>query len=146
MGTLERIFHAVLFEVFAVLLSIGMLMVATDHEVGSLSGTMIIVATIAMCWNFLFNWIFDQFYTGEKENRSIKLRIYHVILFEIGLLVLTIPVIAYILEVGVWEAFVMDVGITIFITIYAFTFNLAYDKARAAILKKSNAPCRCSVR
>ncbi|WP_050649886.1 PACE efflux transporter, partial [Vibrio coralliirubri] len=104
------IFHAVLFEVFAVLLSIGMLMVATDHEVGSLSGTMIIVATIAMCWNFLFNWIFDQFYTGEKENRSIKLRILHVTLFEIGLLVLTIPVIAYILEVGVWEAFVMDVG------------------------------------
>ena len=145
MGTLERIFHAVLFEVLAVLLSISILMVATDHEVGSLSGTMIIVATIAMCWNFLFNWIFDQFYIGNKENRSIKLRIYHVTLFEIGLLVLTIPVIAYILEVGIGEAFIMDIGITIFITIYAFTFNLAYDKVRAAILKKSEKPCRCSM-
>lgn len=135
MGTLERIFHAVLFEVLAVLLSIGMLMIATDHEINSLSGTMVIVATIAMCWNFVFNWVFDKFHVGDKEDRSIGLRIYHVTLFEIGLLVFTIPVIAYILGVGIWEAFVMDVGITIFITIYAFTFNLAYDKVRAAILK-----------
>jgi len=144
MGTMERIFHAVLFEVLAVLLSIGVLMVATDHEVGSLSGTMIIVATIAMCWNFIFNWGFDQFYTEAKENRSIGLRIFHVTLFEIGLLIFTIPVIAYILEVGLWEAFVMDVGITIFITIYAFTFNLVYDKVRAVIVKKSQTRHRCS--
>lgn len=141
MGVLERIFHAVLFEVLAVLLSIGLLMVATDHDVGSLSGTMILVATIAMCWNFIFNWGFDQFFTGAKEKRSVKLRIFHVILFEIGLLVFTIPVIAYILDVGLWEAFVMDVGITIFITVYAFTFNLIYDKVRAVIVKKSQKPC-----
>ncbi|USD67433.1 PACE efflux transporter [Vibrio sp. SCSIO 43136] len=137
MGTLERVFHAVLFEVLAVLLSIALLMLATDHEVGSLSGTMIIVATIAMCWNFVFNWFFDQLYTGDKEKRSMKLRLLHVTLFEIGLLVFTIPVIAYILGVVLWEAFMMDVGITIFITIYAFTFNLVYDKVRAVIVKKS---------
>ncbi|OAN10964.1 hypothetical protein A3K86_18445 [Photobacterium jeanii] len=137
MGAIERIFHAVLFEVLAVSLSIVLMMVFTDHEVSAVSGTMIIIATIAMAWNFVFNWVFDKFFTEDKEKRSIKLRIFHVILFEIGLLVLTIPVMAYILQVSMIEAFIMDVGVTVFITIYAFIFNWVYDNVRASIIKKS---------
>ena len=66
MGAIERVFHAVLFEVLAVSLSIVLLMTFTDHQVGALSGTMIIIATIAMAWNFVFNWIFDKFFPGDK--------------------------------------------------------------------------------
>lgn len=68
MKTNERIFHAILFEVLAVSLSIIGLAIFTDHDVTALSGTMIVVATIAMIWNFIYNWIFDQFFTGEKHN------------------------------------------------------------------------------
>lgn len=137
MKTSERIFHAVLFETLAVSLSILGLAIFTDHEINSLSGTMIAVATIAMIWNFIFNWIFDQFFTGEKTERTLSFRIFHVILFEAGLLFTTVPVMAYLLNVGIWEAFILDIGVTIFITIYAFTFNLIYDNIRAMLLKGS---------
>lgn len=137
MKTSERIFHAVLFEALAVSLSILGLAIFTDHEINSLSGTMIAVATIAMIWNFIFNWIFDQFFTGEKTERTLSFRIFHVILFEAGLLFTTVPVMAYLLNVGIWEAFILDIGVTIFITIYAFTFNLIYDNIRAMLLKGS---------
>ncbi len=136
MKTTERIFHAVLFEVLAVSLSIIGLAIFTHHDVSSLSGTMIVVATIAMIWNFIYNWIFDQFFTGEKTQRTLSLRIFHVVLFELGLLFVTVPVMAYLLNVGIWEAFVMDIGVTIFITIYAFTFNWVYDNVRAALVKR----------
>ena len=140
MKTTERIFHAVLFEVLAVSLSILGLTIFTNHDVTTLSGTMIVVATIAMIWNFIYNWIFDHFFTGEKTQRTLSLRIFHVVLFELGLLFATVPVMAYLLNVGIWEAFVMDIGVTIFITIYAFTFNLVYDNVRSTFVRRALKP------
>ncbi|RJX68344.1 PACE efflux transporter [Vibrio sinensis] len=135
MGVIERVFHSVLFEVLAISLSIIGLATFTDHDIGALSETMIVIATIAMIWNYCFNYVFDKIVTGEKTQRSISLRIVHVILFEAGLLCVTVPVMAYILGVSIWQAFVMDLGVTIFITIYAFIFNLVYDHARVFFLK-----------
>ncbi|CDT53070.1 Putative membrane protein [Vibrio coralliirubri] len=137
MGTLERVFQAILFEVLAVIISIVGLALFTNHDTSALSGTMIMVATIAMIWNFVFNWVFDQFAKGDKTKRTFLFRVFHVTLFEIGLLVLTIPVIAHILGVGFMEAFWMDVGVSLFLTVYAFLFNLIYDNTRAKIIKKS---------
>ncbi|MDN3715761.1 PACE efflux transporter [Vibrio breoganii] len=134
MGTIERIFHSILFEVLAVSLSILGLMMLTDHETGTLSGTMIVIATIAMGWNYLFNLGFDQVMKGEKTDRTLKDRIIHVILFEAGLLILTIPVMAYLLGLSLLEAFIMDLGVTLFVTFYAFVFNYTYDHARAFIV------------
>lgn len=136
MKTIERIFHAVLFEVLAVSLSIMGLAIFTNHDVSTLSGTMILIATIAMIWNFIYNWIFDQFSTGEKVKRTLSLRIFHVVLFELGLLFATVPVMAYLLNVSLWEAFIMDIGVTIFITVYAFSFNWIYDNARVLLVRR----------
>ncbi|WP_080668952.1 MULTISPECIES: PACE efflux transporter [Pseudoalteromonas] len=141
MGATERVFQAVLFEILAVSLSILGLALFTDHAIEALSGTMVIVATIAMCWNFIFNWCFDKVATGAKEQRSVLFRIFHVLLFQGGLLVFTIPVMAIILKVGLWEALIMDIGVTFFITLYAFTFNLVYDHTRAYIFHSKNAAC-----
>lgn len=135
MGTIERICQAVLFEVLAVTLSIIGLVIFTNHDTSSLSETMIVIASIAMLWNYCFNRIFDHFATGNKEKRSFLFRLFHVILFEAGLLFITIPVMAYILDVSLWQAFIMDLGVTIFITIYAFMFNLIYDHSRVFILQ-----------
>ncbi|MCY9871507.1 PACE efflux transporter [Vibrio barjaei] len=134
MGIVERIFHSVLFEVLAVTFSVIGLALFTNHDVAALSGTMIVIATMAMCWNYLFNMMFDYFVQGEKILRSLKTRIVHVVLFEAGLLLVTIPAMAYLLNVSLLEAFVMDIGVTIFVTIYAFLFNLVYDHARVWVV------------
>lgn len=136
MGIGERIFHALLFELLAVSLSIIGLAIFTQHELASLSGTMIVIATIAMMWNYIFNLMFDYFVRGEKVERSLGIRVIHVTLFEAGLLIFTIPVMAYLLNVSLWQALVMDIGVTIFITIYAFVFNYSYDHCRAAIVNR----------
>lgn len=44
------------------------------------------------------NWFFDRIATGGKVKRSLSLRILHVILFELGLLFITIPVTTIILN------------------------------------------------
>jgi len=137
MGTLERVLQSILFELLAVSLSVAGLAIFTNHDVSSLSGTMIVIASIAMVWNYFFNYFFDKVVTGDKDKRSFSLRIVHVLLFEAGLLIVTIPVMAYILNVSLWDAFIMDLGVTIFITIYAFVFNFSYDKLRVIVVKNN---------
>jgi uncharacterized membrane protein len=136
MSTLERLFHTVLFELLGASLVIIGLILFTNHQPEALSGTVIVLMTIAMIWNFVFNAVFDRFYPGKREQRSLKMRIYFVLVFEAGLLLLTIPVMAYILNVSLLEAFLLDIGVTIFLTLYAFVFNYCYDHIRAFIIKR----------
>ena len=136
MSTLERLFHAVLFEFLAIIGSVIGLMMFTDYELVSLSGTMIAIATIAMGWNFVFNIIFDKFYDAPREQRTVKQRVLYIAWFESGLLLLTIPVMAFILNISLIEAFWLDISVTIFITIYAYVYNYAYDHIRARIVLK----------
>ena len=136
MSVLERVFHALLFEALAIFLSITGLIIFTDHQPSALSGTMIVVATIAMAWNFVFNAIFDRIVTGKRELRNLKIRVIHTLSFEAGLLFFTVPVIAWILAINLWEAFVLDIGVTIFITLYAMVFNFCYDHIRVHVINR----------
>lgn len=136
MSVIERLFHAVLFEVLAVSLSVLGLVLLTDHPVSSLSGTMIAVATLAMAWNMIFNAIFDRFFPGNREARGLAIRCLQVAAFEGGLLLITVPLMAWMLNVGLWQAFMMDIGVTVFISIYAFVYNYCYDHLRAAIIRR----------
>lgn len=135
MGKIERVFHSVVFEVLALVMSIAGLVIFTQHDISSLSETMIVIASLAMIWNYCFNYVFDHYVKGEKTKRSFLLRIAHVFLFEVGLLFFTIPVMAFILDLTLWDAFLMDLGVTVFITIYAFAFNFIYDHIRVLIIK-----------
>lgn len=136
MSVFERIFHAVLFEALAIAFSVLGLMVFTDHPVSSLSGTMIAVATVAMLWNMVFNAIFDRFFPGQRETRGIAVRVLQVTAFEGGLLLITVPLMAWLLSVSLLDAFMMDIGVTLFIAVYAFVYNFCYDHIRAAIIRK----------
>ena len=136
MSPLERIFHTVLFESLALISSTIGLIIFTDHTPESLSGTMIAVVTIAMIWNFVFNAVFDKCYPGKREARSLTMRVAFIIAFEAGLLLFTVPLMAYLLDVTLVDAFWLDIGVTMFITLYAFTFHYCYDNLRAMIMQR----------
>jgi len=136
MSPVERIFHTILFESLALISSTVGLIIFTDHAPQSLSGTMIAVVTIAMIWNFVFNAMFDKCYPGKREERCLKMRVAFIIAFEAGLLLFTVPLMAYLLDITIIEAFWLDISVTIFITLYAFTFHYCYDNLRAMIIQR----------
>ena len=47
--------------------------------------------------------------------------------FEIGLLFVLMPFIAWYLSISLMEAFLIDVSFALFYLIYAFVFNWVYD-------------------
>lgn len=134
----ERIFQAILFETIAVVLSlflVKLLMKQSQSSDAMITGMLIAISLIAMIWTFIFNWLFDRVFTGEKVQRSVKVRVLHVILFEGGLLIFTLPLIAFVLKINLWQAFLMDIALTLFILVYAFVFYWIYDHTRARLMK-----------
>ena len=117
MSFLERLFHATLFEATVVLLSVFALYFFTEESVSVLFCSMVLVSLTAMLWNMIF-------------------RALHTISFEVGLLIFTVPIIAYFLKVDWVTAFMMDFSLTVMITIYTFIFNWVYDHARLLFIKR----------
>lgn len=126
----DRVRHTVMFEIIGLALVIpggAMLFNLPATHMGVIG---VGSATVATLWNFVFNLGFDHAmlrFAGHTR-KSLALRVLHALLFEGGLLVLLLPPMAWYLGMGLWETFVMDLAIVVFYVVYAFLFNLAYDR------------------
>ncbi|ABR73882.1 hypothetical protein CBG46_02800 [Actinobacillus succinogenes] len=137
MTALERLFHAILFELLAIIISILAVKLVTDYSTVETGIVIVLISVIAVFWNILFNWGFDKLFPGAREKRRTLLRIFHTLAFEGGLLFFTLPLVAFVLKISWLDAFIMDIGLTLLIVVYTFFFNLIYDHLRAAILRQS---------
>lgn len=137
MSNRERVFHAVLFELLAIVLTIGLMAMLTEYSPVSLSELIVLISLIAMVWNFLFNKLFDHFFQGPRLSRGFRLRLFHTFCFEFGLLCFTLPLVVWVLHIGWWEALTLDIGMTLFIVLYTLVFNWCYDYLRERVLARA---------
>lgn len=129
-STSDRIRHAVSFELIGLIL-VTPLAAFVFHmplfDIGVVSAGS---AVIALLWNYIFNWGFDHAVrrlTGSTRKSQV-LRLLHVVLFEVGLLLALMPLIAWYLRIDLWQALIMDAAFAGFYMAYAYLFNLAYDR------------------
>ncbi|MEC6907681.1 PACE efflux transporter [Photobacterium piscicola] len=126
---LDRIRHAICFEVIGLILLVGVL--SQFGFDGSHVGVVgIAFSILATGWNYIYNIWFDRMlYRRYKTTaKTTIVRILHSIGFEAGLLFVTIPILSWALKVTLWEAFVLDIGMVLFYLIYAYVYNIAYDR------------------
>lgn len=126
----DRLRHALSFEILGVLLITPLAALVLDHGFFDLGVVTVGSATIAMLWNYAYNWLFDhamQRLSGGTQ-KGLGTRIAHAVLFELGLLTLLAPFIAWWLGVGLWQAILLDLGFAGFYVVYAFAFNWGYDR------------------
>ncbi len=127
--TRDRIRHALCFEIvgLALVTPLGALVFHMPlHDVGIVS---LVAATVAMGWNYVYNLGFDHAMrrlTGSVV-KTVPIRIGHAVLFELGLLTMLLPFMAWYLGIGLWQALVMDLAFAGFYMVYAFAFNWGYD-------------------
>lgn len=136
MSIKERIVHSVLFEMGAVLLSAFIALLFFQVTVGAAVAVGLVISALAMMWNFVFNLGFDKVFAAPRESRGFGVRLLHTLSFEGGLLVITIPVVAYLLKISLWQAFMLDIGMTVAIVIYTLIFNWIYDHARLRFIRR----------
>ncbi|QFU24276.1 PACE efflux transporter [Shewanella sp. YLB-09] len=139
MNTKERIFHSVLFEAIALIFVITAATIFTDAGAQSATGLAIGLSVIAMCWNYVYNLGFDRIFGYNRIERSFKMRISHGLGFECGMIVATLPLMMWVLQLDFWTVFIMDIGVVIFFLVYAIVYNWCYDIIRQRILVNKSA-------
>ncbi|GGY49119.1 membrane protein [Pseudoduganella albidiflava] len=126
----DRVRHALLFEAVALAIFIPGSAAVFGHPVEQMGFIGIASATLATLWNFVFNVGFDRAMRRLRGSvhKTLAIRVTHTLLFEAGLVVMLIPLIAWYLGIGLWQALLMDLAIVVFYLVYGFLFNLAYDR------------------
>jgi len=126
----DRIRHAILFELIGLVLIVGVLS-QFGFEMGHVGIMGVVFSVVATGWNYVYNILFDK-HMMKKTGNTVKTtlnRVVHSLGFEGGLLILTIPAMAWFLKISLLEAFILDIGLVVFYLFYAYVYNLAYDKA-----------------
>ncbi|OEF87894.1 PACE efflux transporter [Vibrio splendidus] len=132
----ERMLHMVLFELVALVLMAGLATYVTGNGAGEMAGLALAISLIAMAWNYVYNYGYDKIYGTDRSERTTKTRILHGLGFELGLMLVTFPLLMWVLQLDFWTVLVMDIGIVIFFVLYAIAFNWAYDSIRAQLVSK----------
>lgn len=132
----ERLFHAVLYEVCAMALLVPLGSWLLDAGLGHVGVLALLMSSIAMSWNMLFNALFERLERRAGWQRTPLVRSLHAISFEGGLVFLCVPVAAWWMEISYWQAFMLDVGILLFFLPYTYLFNWCYDHARTRLLAR----------
>ncbi|MBT6428306.1 MAG: PACE efflux transporter [Rhodospirillaceae bacterium] len=124
----DRIRHTVTFEVIALLLValVGSQLIGQSVEMmGALS---LMFSVLVMCWNMLYNWLFDMWDQKHRKaaKRGVAIRLAHAVLFEVGLLTAGVFLVAWWLDMTLLDALILDIGFAVFFVAYAFLYNWAY--------------------
>lgn len=86
------------------------------------------VSLTAVLWNMVFNSLFEAWEARQRRpRRTLGRRVLHALGFEVGLLLFTVPLIAYGLAIDWWQALLADFSLMLFFLVYAFVFQWGFD-------------------
>ncbi|UNK05458.2 MULTISPECIES: PACE efflux transporter [Psychrobacter] len=126
----DRIRHALGFEILGLMLFAPLGSWVFGYELHTMGVIAVAASIVATVWNYFYNILFDNAMVKLRGSvhKTLLIRILHALLFEGGLLLLFMPIIAWYLGITLWEAFIMDIAMALFYLVYAFFYNIAYDK------------------
>ena len=125
----DRLRHTLGFEVLGMMISVPLFSLLTGQPVDHLGPLAIGLSLLATGWNYLYNLLVDHWMVrqlGRLEKRFLE-RVQQALLFELGLLLVALPLTALWLGISLWQALWLDIGFSLFFVFYAFCYNLAYD-------------------
>ena len=127
--TRRKIVYAVSFETLGTLVATIALMLMSEASAGSSLVLSILTATIALSWSFVFNTGFEAWEARQPvRGRSLRRRTVHALMFEGGLVLICIPVMAWWIGVGYLEALVYEAGLIALFILYTYVFTWSFDR------------------
>ena len=128
-GIKRKVVYVTFYEGFAIVFaSVGL---ASLSGQGATTSTILAVmsSAIAVVWNLVFNTLFEAWEARQTvRTRSVRRRIAHAVLFEGGIAAILVPVFAWWLGIGLWEALLFDAALLVFFFVYTFCFNWLFDR------------------
>lgn len=123
----RRIVYVLSYEVIAILF-VTTALVALGFGGGSSGLIAVVSSVVAIIWNFIWNTMFEAWEKRQtSQKRTLGRRVVHSLGFEGGLIVFLVPILAWILQVSLVEAFFLELGLLVFFLIYTFVFAWVFD-------------------
>lgn len=127
-GIRRKVVHATLYEGVAILMLAVLMQPVTGKGLADTGPFAIACSVIAVLWNMAFNTLFEAWERRQVDRRRTpRRRALHAIGYEGGLVMMTLPVIAWSLDMGWWDAFLTDLGLVALFLVYTFCFNWVFD-------------------
>jgi len=133
----ERVAHAVGFEVMAILISAPVASWLLNKSMFDMGALALMLSTTAMIWNIIYNSLFDKLWPLSKVPRTLRVRIFHALGFEGGFILMGLPIAAAWLGIGLWPAFMLEIGFFLFFLPYTVVYNWVYDLLRQRLLSNT---------
>ena len=128
-GIQRKVVYVTLYEGIAILCASVGLAALSGAGAGTSTALATVCSVIAVVWNLAFNAMFEAWESRQPvRGRSVKRRIAHAIGFEGGLAAVLVPLFAWWLDIGLWEALVFDAALLLFFLVYTFAFNWGFDR------------------
>jgi len=125
----RKIVYAASFETLGTLVASVYLWLVSEASAGSSLALSVLTATIALSWSYVFNTGFEAWEARQPvKGRSLKRRTVHALMFEGGLVLICIPVMAWWLQVGYLEALVYEAGLIAVFILYTYAFTWGFDR------------------
>ncbi|MDQ9556768.1 PACE efflux transporter, partial [Serratia marcescens] len=86
-----------------------------------------VAKAIAMVWNMVYNTVFDRLWPVSRVVRNLKVRVLHAVGFEAGFILIGVPIAAWMLNISVLQAFMLEIGFFLFFLPYTMAYNWLYD-------------------
>jgi uncharacterized membrane protein len=135
----RRIVHALSYEIILLVIIAIALSFIFDMPM-EVTGTLgIVMAVTSVFWNMTFNHFFEKFEAKRQLKRTVGVRILHAIGFEGGLMLATIPMVAYAMQMSIGQAIFLDFSMTMCILVYTFIFQWCYDHIEMQLGVRVNA-------
>lgn len=125
----RRVLQALLYEGIAVAVVAPTLAWVFDSPPLSALALTLATSAVALAWNYVYNALFERWESRQAvRGRSAARRLAHSAGFELGLVVLLVPLIAWWLDVTLWQALLADLGLMAFFFFYTMGFTWAFDR------------------
>lgn len=125
----RRLLQAILYEALAIAFVTPVLSVIFNAPLSSALGLAMVISSIALTWNYLFNTLFERWEARQSvRGRSLTRRLMHGVGFEGGLVVMLVPLMAFWLNTSLLNAFVAELGFLAFFFVYAIAYTWVFDR------------------
>ncbi len=128
-GVKRRVVYVALYETIAVSL-LGPSLAALSGRTWFQGGTLAVACSVvAVLWNLTYNTLFEAWEARQSvRGRSVARRVAHAVGFECGLILMLVPLFSWWLEVSLWQALLMNIGMSMFFVVYTYVFSWTFDR------------------
>ncbi len=132
----ERVCQALGFEGLALLICTPLLVWITCRPALEMGAVTLGLSLLALTWNILFNSLFDRLKVRLQLPAGGWTRVLHALMFEGGLIIVAVPLIAVWLNISLMQAFMLDIGVLLFFLPYTYVYHWGYDVIREKIISR----------